>query len=182
MIPSRNGGGYTRQNWPRNLGDETREKHPFFIMETPPLTLTFSLPTEEEHDGFDWSHVERDLLKKMKISEAHQQELRRTLFANSFQSGSYLLCSFEAIYSIARLFFAFAPDLDRDQWPLVANATKNNPIIILAAIGLPPLEFALENTFCFFSLEGIATGLSPSIQTVVEADRQFREKYIVNDQ
>ena len=171
-IQSENGQGIRRTRLERGI---------LFIMETPPLTLTFDLPTQEEYTGFNWSHIERDLLKKMVIPEVHQKELRRTLFANSFRSGGYLMCSNEAIFSIARLFFSFAPNLDPSQWPLVANASKNNPMIILVAIGLSPLEFALENTFCFFILEGIASEVSPSIQTAVEADRNFREKYIVND-
>ena len=151
------------------------ERSILFTMNAPPLTLTFNVPTMEEPEGFEWGHFEEALLEKLETSEGYQKELRRTLFANSFRANDRMMCSFEAIYTIARLLFAFAPDLEKEDWPLVNNTTRNNPVIILIAIGFDPLEFIQIGDFCFFKLDGISTDLTPDIQSVINAVLDFKK-------
>ena len=153
------------------------ERGILFAMNAPPLTLTFNVPTMEEPEGFEWGAFEEALLEKLQTSEGHQKELRRTLFANSFRTNGRMMCSFEAIYSIARLLFAFAPDLEKEDWPLVNNTTRNNPVIILIAIGFEPLEFIQVKDFCFFKIDGIAVDLAPDIESVIRTVIEFRTTF-----
>ena len=146
-------------------------------MNAPPTVITFNVPTMEEPEEFHWGDLEEDLIEKLQTSEGHQRELRRTLFANSFKANGRMMCSFEAIYSIARLLFAFAPDLEKEDWPLVNNTTRNSPVMILIAIGFEPLEFIQVEDFCFFKLDGISTDLAPDIQSVINAVFQFKTTF-----
>ena len=146
-------------------------------MNAPSTVIAFNVPTMEEPEEFHWGDLEEDLIEKLQTSEGHQKELRRTLFANSFKANGRMMCSFEAIYSIARLLFAFAPDLEKEDWPLVNNTTRNNPVMILIAIGFEPLEFIQVEDFCFFKLDGISTDLAPDIQSVINAVFQFKTTF-----
>jgi len=146
-------------------------------MNAPSTVITFNVPTMEEPEEFHWGDLEESLIEKLQTSEGHQRELRRTLFANSFKANGRMMCSFEAIYSIARLLFAFAPNLEKEDWPLVNNTTRNNPVIILIAIGFEPLEFIQVEDFCFFKLDGISTDLAPDIESVINAVFQFKTTF-----
>ena len=146
-------------------------------MNAPPNTLTFNLPTTEEIESFSWGHIEKQLIQQLQAEEGHQKELRRTLFANSFRTGDRMMCSFEAIYSIARLLFSFIPALGKEHWPLINSVTRDNSCLILIAIGLEPLEFTQMNHFCFFILDGISTKLTPDIESVIEAASRFNILY-----
>ena len=148
-----------------------------FTMNAPSTVITFNVPTMEEPEEFHWGDLEESLIEKLQTSEGHQRELRRTLFANSFKANGRMMCSFEAIYSIARLLFAFAPNLEKEDWPLVNNTTRNNPVIILIAIGFEPLEFIQVEDFCFFKLDGISTDLAPDIESVINAVFQFKTTF-----
>jgi len=131
----------------------------------------------EEPEEFHWGDLEEAFIEKLQTSEGHQKELRRTLFANSFKANGRMMCSFEAIYSIARLLFAFAPNLEKEDWPLVNNTTRNSPVMILIAIGFEPLEFIQVEDFCFFKLDGISTDLAPDIESVINAVFQFKTTF-----
>ena len=146
-------------------------------MNAPPHTLTFNLPTEEDIEGFSWNHVESKLIESLQAAEGHQKELRRTLFANSFKTGGRMMCSYEAIYSVARLLFSFIPDLGKEHWPLINSVVRNNPAIILEALNLQPVEFTQMDDFCFFILNGISTNVSPDIESVINATLQFKIHY-----
>jgi len=129
-----------------------------------------------------WMKWEKTVLKLLKVPDAYKQELSRLLVANCYTTGSYLICNFEAFYSVARLLFSLSKKAKKEDWPIVSQATQQSPRVICEALGLKVYEWYSEEQFFVFKVDGVSAQFAGDIAVLGRIAAKFAKNQVNNDQ